>query len=156
MKHDKKEYTKYKAIAEGNGISPMLFAVRLKRGWSMERAATENKKGSVLANEQYGEDVVKQYREQAIKKGISPTLFYNRIKGGMDIEEAAKMPRQEGEEAGKEFFLCKGDEIIEEGTVYEIAYRTGRSVSMLNNRGTKSYRESCEGTNRLVLKPKGE
>ncbi len=77
-----------KAVLELNDIPISLFKMRIKRGWSVEKATTESKGN-------YHERVRRKYPLELIQKaesnGVSYNTFIRRVKEGWDMYEASEV-----------------------------------------------------------------
>lgn len=77
-----------RAVLELNDIPVTLFKLRIRRGWSIERASTESK-GNYLerARSKYPLELI----QKAESNGVSYNTFIRRVKEGWDIYEASEV-----------------------------------------------------------------
>lgn len=76
-----------KAILELNDIPVELFKMRIKRGWSVEKATTESKGNYHNRRRMYPLELI----QKAESNGISYNTFIRRVKEGWDMYEASEV-----------------------------------------------------------------
>jgi hypothetical protein len=87
--------SEWKAIANQNGISDMMFWQRISRmGWSEEKAATTSKKEAyaAFAVKRSTKIISLEEAEQAERNGIRRATVLYRLKAGWSKEDALTLP----------------------------------------------------------------
>lgn len=88
-KEKSRDFYLYLEIAKQNNIHPTTFDSRLKRGWSLEEAATKEIQNS---NKGTRWSKNKEWLDLAIQNGIKRRTFEARVNRGWTCEEAATTP----------------------------------------------------------------
>ncbi|BFH14531.1 hypothetical protein J6TS7_44620 [Paenibacillus dendritiformis] len=103
-----KDRSKWRTVAEKNGISYITFMSRINRGWSEERAATQPLQSPDEARElafratNHARVFPEKYVRMAENNGIPYHTFYHRVKYcGWDMERAAIEPLWDRQQMGR-------------------------------------------------------
>ena len=87
--------------------------------------------------------LTKEQIEEALNNGISESTLRKRIYNNWSLEDAIQKPIQrkslKDSWKNKVFALYKGDNFIADGTVFEIAEKTGKPVSAIKTLMYPSY-----------------
>ena len=141
-------------IAEKNGISRSALERRVKNyNWDIDKAITEKTNPKLSARNQKRTVFTKEQLEIAKKNGINRATLYSRVHKGMTPEEAiSKAVRKKTEHDWERevYALYKGDSLIADGTVFEIAEITQHRVEQLKYYAGQYYKRKSND-NRILL-----
>ena len=129
--------------AKKNGISYVTLYQRIRNNWDIEKAVSHPLNSHRrLTNKQI---------ETAKKNGISNRTVHLRLKRGWGVNDAITKPLQVSKYRDKWeksiFALYHGDNLMADGTVYEIAEQTGKSVKRLQYMTYDCYNERAKKAN---------
>ena len=128
--------------AERRGISKRAFFTRLSKGWDVKRALSEPA-------------ITREIEEKAKAIGITPRTIYNRLKRGFTLEEALSsktVKRKTKHDWDKEIYaMYKGEELLADGTVYEIAEKLFIEVESVKHYYGEATKRRNKSGERLEL-----
>ena len=128
--------------AERRGISKRAFFTRLSKGWDVKKALSEPA-------------ITREIEERAKAIGITPRTVYNRLKRGLTLDEALSsktLKRKSKHDWDKEIYaMYKGEELLADGTVYEIAEQLFISVDSVKTYYGEAVKKRNKSGNRMEL-----
>lgn len=106
--------------------------------------------GTVRASKRYS-IFTKEQLKIAKELGICKKTLYQRVKKGIPPDQACSIKNQKKHDWNKEIYaLYKADESIADGTIYEIAAKTGKSVQLVKFYTSNAYKKRAS-ENALVM-----
>ena len=132
--------------ALANGVSrATLYKRVVKMGWDVERAITTKVKKSLSDRNTKQTIFSREQLRGADEKGISRATLYSRIKKGLSVEEALSKPIRQKTDHDWEneiYAMYHLDDLIADGTVYEIAEATNKNIRYVKRYVTDYYKET--------------
>ena len=140
-------------------FTPKQFKKAKKNGLSRSTIYSRVLRDGMTPEEAVSTPIKQRFTPEQFKKaeelGISKAMLHARVRKGMTPEEACSTPigvRKSRHNWDTEIYaMYKGEELLADGTVYEIAEKLFLAVESVKHYGTQAARKRNKSGNRLEL-----